>query len=397
MPEIKYEASMTEYYGFILAAARTIYNQDKEVRAFINDSTPTCLRGCLRKNHGDCYHGTLNKETRFDCSPKGIRIQIDGNYIILSWSQMTKFMQDNKEAVSESEDENIQSTKIISTPEYNRAVAVNSRISAHALAMQDNLFEVCKGLKEMRDDKLYKELGYKNFEEYCKAEHGISDRQGRKMLSIIDSNILENRNSSSAFGVTKLYLLSRLTDEEREEITENNDVESMTVKELKNEIKGLKSQLELAEFHKKQSAEAFDKVANASKTNREKYDAERAKTYKLEERIRELESRPIDVAVEVDHDEVDRRVTAAMLKVNHETEQLIARERQDNAEEVRQKNEIIYKLREELDELRSSQSALETCFFLVKMTVDDWTKFSDSLSGTPWAHAIKRARMLKGE
>lgn len=390
MPEIKYEASMTEYYGFILAAARTIYNQDKEVRAFINDSTPTCLRGCLRKNHGDCYHGTSNKETQFDCSPKGIRIQADENYIVLSWSQMTKFMQDNKEAVSESENENIQPAKIISTPEYNRAVAVNSRISAHALAMQDNLFEVCKGLKEMRDDKLYKELGYKNFEEYCETEHGITRQQGHKFLSIANSEIMENVNSSLHFGVTKLYLLSRLTDEEREEIAENNDVESMTVKELKSEIKKLKSELSITK----------DNLLNAEINFKEREEFRRKlgdENTSLRIRIKELESRPIDVAVEVDHDEVDRRVTAAMLKVNHETEQLIARERQDNAEEVRQKNEIIYKLRDEIEELRSSKSAPETCFFLVKMTADDWARFSDSLSGTPWAHAIKRARMLKGE
>ena len=390
MPEIKYEASMTEYYGFILAAARTIYNQDKEVRAFINDSTPTCLRGYLRKNHGDCYHGTSNKETQFDCSPKGIRIQTDENYIVLSWSQMTKFMQDNKEAVSESEDENIQPAKIISTPEYNRAVAVNSRISAHALAMQDNLFEVCKGLKEMRDDKLYKELGYKNFEEYCEAEHGITRQQGHKFLSIANSEIMENVNSSLHFGVTKLYLLSRLTDEEREEITENSDVESMTVKELESEIKKLKSELSITK----------DNLLNVETNFKEREELRRKlsdENMSLQLRIKELESRPIDVAVEVDHDEVDRRVTAAMLKVNHETEQLIAKERQDNAEEVRQKNEIIYKLRDEIEELRSSKSAPETCFFLVKMTADDWTRFSDSLSGTPWAHAIKRARMLKGE
>lgn len=387
MPEIKYEASMTEYYGFILAAARTIYNQDKEVRSFINDSTPTCLRGCLRKNHGDSYHGTSNKETQFDCSPKGIRIQTDENYIVLSWSQMTKFMQDNASKISGEKSSDfpcdncgydnkgccdypdsqedycvmgdkqipVPSTKIISTPEYNRAVAVNSRISAHALAMQDNLFEVCKGLKEMRDDKLYKELGYKNFEEYCEAEHGITRQQGHKFLSIANSEIMENVKSTLHFGTEKLYLLSRLTDEEREEIAENNDVESMTVKELESEIKKLKSELSITK----------DNLLNAEINFKEREELRRKlgdENMSLQLRIKELESRPIDVAVQTD-------------------ESAIA-----------QKDEKIAELKEEIEFLKDDSRKR----FIIMLTFEEYDELMKITETSPKINsAIKSAKILK--
>ena len=67
---------------------------------------------------------------------------------------------------------------VIVSAEYTRAVTITKSIIAHAQAMQASLWEVCKGLKEMRDGKLYREIGYQTFEEYCEREIGIKRRQG---------------------------------------------------------------------------------------------------------------------------------------------------------------------------------------------------------------------------
>ena len=54
-------------------------------------------------------------------------------------------------------------SEIIVSDGYRKAVALTQRIIANAQAAQQSLYEVCGGLRDMRDGKLYKELGYQNF------------------------------------------------------------------------------------------------------------------------------------------------------------------------------------------------------------------------------------------
>ncbi|MDE6776416.1 MAG: hypothetical protein K2J25_00620, partial [Oscillospiraceae bacterium] len=66
---------------------------------------------------------------------------------------------------------------IVVSPEYTKAMKLDRHIKTNAQMAQDSLYEVCKGLKEMRDDKLYQELGYQNFEDYSENEVGIKRSQ----------------------------------------------------------------------------------------------------------------------------------------------------------------------------------------------------------------------------
>ena len=43
----------------------------------------------------------------------------------------------------------------VMSSDYSRAVKLNKHIKIHAELAQQSLYEMCKGLKEMRDDKLY--------------------------------------------------------------------------------------------------------------------------------------------------------------------------------------------------------------------------------------------------
>ena len=118
------------------------------------------------------------------------------------------------------------------TAQHAKALDLHNRIMVSAQLVQTNLWDMCNGLKEMRDGKLYKELGYQNFEEYCETECGFSRQQAHKYISIIENVKLENVNSSLHFGTTKLYLLSTLSEADQQKITSENDVSEMTVKEL---------------------------------------------------------------------------------------------------------------------------------------------------------------------
>lgn len=69
------------------------------------------------------------------------------------------------------------------------------------------------------------------FEKYCENECGFFRQQAHKYISIIENIPPENRASMHGFGMTKLSLLSTLSESEQEKITAENDVRSMTVRE----------------------------------------------------------------------------------------------------------------------------------------------------------------------
>ena len=134
--------------------------------------------------------------------------------------------------------------------EFQEAYELNQRIIAAAQMAQKSLYEMCVLLKQMRDGKKYKVLGYQNFADYCENEVGITEQQGRKYSKIGGSFSAENRKSTFGFekiGTEKLYLLARLDEPEREEIQQTVNVEDVSVRELKAEIARLKEEKQKAD------------------------------------------------------------------------------------------------------------------------------------------------------
>ncbi len=179
-----------------------------------------------------------------------------------------------------------------------KAAELNRRIIMAAQLTQQSLYEMCTGFKEMRDSKLYKELGYSEFDEYCKNEVGVSDRQAYKYISIVEKLPANLVNSSSLIGTQKLYLLTTLSDEERAEITENTDLENTTVKQLEQQIKTLRAEKDKA-VAEKSAAEAEsaakDDTITALKKTKQQLDE---RICKLQDDIKVLENRPVETAVE---------------------------------------------------------------------------------------------------
>lgn len=144
---------------------------------------------------------------------------------------------------------------LIDKEKFEKAYDLHQRILVTAQMAQKNLYDMCVMLKQMRDEKLYKDLGYQNFEDYCENEVGFSRMQAHKYISIIEN--IKNVNSSLHFGVTKLALLSSLSESEQEKIQATVNVEDTSVRELKAEIAKLKEE--------KQNA---DKAATAANQRR---------------------------------------------------------------------------------------------------------------------------------
>ena len=232
----------------------------------------------LKKSRGSSYYG-FNGTTSdgagylVSCTPNCMEITPNnGDSIQLTW----------KEAANELIDMR-QMKPVESNLSY--AIQLNGRILANAQAAQVSLYEVCKGLKEMRDGKLYKELGYSNFEQYCETEVGIKRMQAHKYISVIEklgSNFVSPGIQN--LGIKKLYLLSTLSESDRTELTERVDLEGATARQLEAEIDQLKRE--------KQS------VSDTADQLRKQCMSQQEQVRQLEEQVQELESRPIEVAVE---------------------------------------------------------------------------------------------------
>ena len=209
--------------------------------------------------------------------------------------------------------------EIIVSEEYNRAVTVHRKICTNAQMAQESLYEVCKGLKEMRDDKLYKELGYQNFEDYTENEVGIKRRQAYTYIQIASGLSQDFVQSTAQIGTQKLALLAKLDEPEREEVQATVSVEDVSVKELKAKIKELeaaKSKLIDEVKHSGDEKKEIEKMAenalkkavsekNKLQNERDKLESELAEkgsaldkldeeAAELRRQIEELENRPRD-------------------------------------------------------------------------------------------------------
>ena len=136
---------------------------------------------------------------------------------------------------------------LIEKDKFEAAYNLHQKILITAQMAQKNLYDMCVMLKQMRDDKLYKELGYNNFEDYCVEEAGFSSRNARNYISIIENISEEKRKTFSAFGMGKLSLLASLSESQQEEIQQKVDLEDVSVRELKAEIAKLKDEKQKAD------------------------------------------------------------------------------------------------------------------------------------------------------
>jgi chromosome segregation ATPase len=240
--------------------------------------------------------------------------------------------------------------------EYIKAAELDRKIKISAQLAQQSLYDMCMGFKEMRDSRLYKELGYSEFNDYCKSETGFSDRQVYNYISIVEKLPKELVNSSSLIGVKKLTLLTKLSEDERSELTENTDLENTTVKELKAKIDILQNERDRA---MESNAEASHQVFMADKKVLEM----KNKVTQLEAEIKDLENRPIEVAVETDSKEV-ANLKDAMRRVDLDWSEKYSKLEEDSLKDRREllqkaeqaekdKQDKLSQLREELDRTKA--------------------------------------------
>lgn len=98
---MKYDASMTQFHGDIVAAVKLMCGKDTDARSNSEGASPAPLRDYLKKQYG--YNGKCSNGVMYQNIPsKGMEIKLDREVdnngdmtITLSWSQVAKFIRDN--------------------------------------------------------------------------------------------------------------------------------------------------------------------------------------------------------------------------------------------------------------------------------------------------------------
>lgn len=251
-------------------------------------------------------------------------------------------------------------SELIISEQRKKAVELNQKIIISAELAQQHLWDMCVSLKTMRDDKLYKELGYSNFEDYCENEVGIKRRNAYNYISIVEKINPENVQSIAHFGMTKLSLLATISEQEQQEISEKVDLESTTVKELKKEIDKLKDEKRSVENDLRQSQELGNLMRFDINNLKKKRKSDAQEIENLKATVEELENRPIEVAVAEPSDN-ERRLNETLralerenMKRNdeleaeyRENEKIVRKQLEDEKQEalLRQKEEYEEKLK----------------------------------------------------
>lgn len=224
------------------------------------------------------------------------------------------------------------SEKELSLIQHEQAVKLHNRIMASASLAQQSLWEMCTSLKEMRDGKLYKELGYNNFEDYCENEVGMKRSNVYNYISIVERVKIENVQSIGQIGMTKLSLLATISEEQQHEISEKVNLEETTVKQLKAEIDKLKT-------HNRDLGAAKDKAVAALTPLEDELRQLKSATDVLRTHLSEAESQTRTAKQELDTERARLNKTARDLQEAREA----------NKELIKENNQLI----DENEELRS--------------------------------------------
>jgi len=176
------------------------------------------------------------------------------------------------------------------------------------------------------------EIGRRLIEAKAQLEHGewtswleekvqFSVRSAQRFMKLAEG--YGESDTVSLLGTRKALVLLGLEDSERSEFLEENDAENMTAAQLEEAVRERNEARIAAE-----QAIADKEVAEAGKTNLEaemviansRIKAADEEAEKLRKQIRELENRPVEVAVQVDEEAVEKAREEGAAKGRKEAE-----------------------------------------------------------------------------
>ena len=155
----------------------------------------------LKKRHGECFHGGSVGDDMVGSDTNGVTVTFDfadggDEAYALTWNKAAKLICEHIDEYDEDEDDEdeeegeVTDIAPIEKKEYmsenaKYAFTVHAQIVQGAQMVEDGLYLMAVGFKKMRDEKLYKEMGYDTFEKYCETETGLKRRQVYNYIAIV--------------------------------------------------------------------------------------------------------------------------------------------------------------------------------------------------------------------
>lgn len=173
------------------------------------------------------------------------------------------------------------------TAETMSALDIHNNIITAEQTAATAMMSLCENLKKMRDEQLYKSLGFEKFEDYTENACNIKKRQAYNYIQTYERLGSGFLQSNAQLGITKLQLLTEVCAIDREDFIEEHDLDGLSVAEVK----------KLVEEHRQRGEQLSflaDKVTDAEHSASKK-DEQIAELQKENEQLR---NRPVEVAVQ---------------------------------------------------------------------------------------------------
>lgn len=272
---------------------------------------------------------------------------------------------------------------LVITKEHSEALELHNRILMNANMACASWVETCKCLKQMRDTKLYIELGYERFEDYTTQALNVKERQAYNYISAYENLGEQFLQSNATVGITKLALLAAVPVTERQEIVENNDLAGMTVDEVKKLVK-----------ENDQKGEQIGLLSDEIESLKESADSAEQRIRELEKDLDDALNKPVEIAVQEPDAETiksieDKANQAAMANaektIKAQKKELTDKFKADTekavAEAVKKANEQLEQYKQQLSEIdaekvKALQKAQELEKKLAVSTSPETVKFT---------------------
>lgn len=265
------------------------------------------------------------------------------------------------------------------TAETKSALDVHNSIIAAEQTAATAIMSLCENLKKMRDTGLYKSLGFERFEDYTEQACNIKKRQAYNYIQTYERLGGSFLQSNAQLGITKLQLLTEVCAVERDDFVAENDLEGMSVSEIKKLVEENQQKGEQLSFLE-------DKIAKAEDNSDEKD----KRISELQEEIEQLRNRPVEVVVqEPSAEDIEKAVA-------ERTESLKAQFDADKKRIESESNQKLKKAKEKTLEKaeKEKQKAVEEARAAAKAEIEQKYKEQIESAEAEKAEALKKAEEI---
>ena len=201
-------------------------------------------------------------------------------------------------------------------------------------------------------------LNHGEFESWCESHLDFSKRKAEMMMSLAkrceeENSLFSKTQTFADLSISKVFALLAAPEEVAVEVVENNDISEMTVRELKEEIAGLKSQnTEIGELKNRiKELEQEKPEPGASSDELEKRDKE---IEELKEKLKKEKEKLKKSKSDTD-EEVKKALEEARVELDREIEKAVATAKAENLKT----EEELSKARAEVEKLNAAVASGE--------------------------------------